>query len=52
MFYTIDTLINCLCCGFVAAAVPLIIFEVLADIKNNKEEKKDEFFFNGEWHRK
>ena len=52
MFYTIDTLINCVCCGFVAAAVPLIIHEVLMDLREKREEREDRYFSDGRWHHK
>lgn len=50
MFLTVDLLINCVCCAFVGAAVPLIIFEVLADLRDKREEREDAIM--REWHRK
>lgn len=52
MPYSVDTLMNCICCAFVAAAIPLIIFEVIADLKERREEKDDAYFSNGKWHQK
>ena len=41
MFLTVDLLINCVCCAFIGAAIPLVIFEVLADLRDKREEKED-----------
>lgn len=50
MLFDLNTLVNCICCAFAGAALPLIIFEVLADLRERREEREDRYFSNGKWH--
>lgn len=52
MIFDVETLINCICYMIAGAGVPLIIFEVIEDLKEKRGARGNRYFSNGKWHQK